>query len=219
LSRYRDHYRLGNIKMYRSGNRRVRQWVAMAARELGLAPTTEGALSMKLGLTHAIDGYAGNEHALVAAPLQHDVVRLFAETGTAYSATLMIGNGGPEAQDDFISRGGLAHDRKLRRFAPGFIVDMKTRKRMWREPDEYLYPRIAAGVAEVRRAGGVVGMGSHGEMPGIGLHWEMQAHAAGGMGNAEALRAATLGSAATIGRAAEFGSIEPGKFADLVLLA
>lgn len=219
LSRYRDHYRLGNIKMYRSGNRRVRQWVAMAARELGLMPTTEGALSMKLGLTHVLDGYAGNEHALVAVPLQRDVIRLFAGAGTAYSATLMIGNGGPEGQDDFISRGGIAHDRKLRRFAPGFIVDMKTRSRTWREPDEYLYRRVAAGVAEVVRAGGIAGMGSHGEMPGIGMHWELQAHVAGGMTPAEALHTGTLGSATAIGRAAEFGSIEPGKYADLVVLA
>lgn len=219
LSRYRDHYRLGNIKMYRSGNRRVRQWVAMAARELGLMPTTEGALSMKFGLTHALDGYAGNEHALPAVPLQRDVVRLFADAGIAYTATLMIGNGGPEGQDDFISRGGLAHDARLRRFAPGFIVDMKTRTRMWREPDEYLYPRVAAGVADVVRAGGLAGMGSHGEMPGIGMHWEMQAHAAGGMSPHESLRTATLGSAGAIGRAAELGSLEPGKFADLVILA
>jgi imidazolonepropionase-like amidohydrolase len=36
---------------------------------------------------------------------------------------------------------------------------------------------------------------------------------------AEALRAATIGSATAIGRAGEFGSVEPGKFADLVILA
>jgi imidazolonepropionase-like amidohydrolase len=34
----------------------------------------------------------------------------------------------------------------------------------------------------------------------------------------EALRAATLGSAEAIGRAGEFGSIEAGKFADLIIL-
>jgi imidazolonepropionase-like amidohydrolase len=53
----------------------------------------------------------------------------------------------------------------------------------------------------------------------MGLHWELEAHVLGGMTSAEALRAATLGSAAAIGRAGEFGSIEPGKFADLVILA
>ena len=59
LKRYRDDYRLHNIKMYRSGNRRVRQWIAEAAREVGLQPTTEGALAMKLDLSQMIDGYAG----------------------------------------------------------------------------------------------------------------------------------------------------------------
>lgn len=34
----------------------------------------------------------------------------------------------------------------------------------------------------------------------------------------EVLRAATLGSATTIGRGAEFGSVEAGKYADLVIL-
>ncbi len=51
------------------------------------------------------------------------------------------------------------------------------------------------------------------------MHWELQAHVAGGMTPAEALHTGTLGSATAIGRAAEFGSIEPGKYADLVVLA
>jgi cytosine/adenosine deaminase-related metal-dependent hydrolase len=55
-------------------------------------------------------------------------------------------------------------------------------------------------------------------MPGLGFHWELQAHTLGGMTPAEALHAGTIGSAAHIGRASEFGSIEPGKYADLVIL-
>ena len=61
-------------------------------------------------------------------------------------------------------------------------------------------------------------MGSHGEIPGPGLHWEMEAYVQGGMTPMEALRASTMGSALAIGRAGEFGSIEPGKFADLLIL-
>jgi hypothetical protein len=218
LGRYRDDYRVGNLKMYRSGNRRVRQWIAMAARELGLQPTTEGALSMKLDMTQIIDGYAGNEHALTAVPLYADMVSLVAKSGVEWTATLQITNGGPEGQDYFIVRDHPADDPKLNRFAPRFVVDLKTRVRTFRELDEYLFPRVASSAAAVLRAGGLIGIGSHGEMPGLGLHWELQAHVMGGMTPAEALRAGTIGSAAAIGRAGEFGSLEPGKFADLVIL-
>jgi len=218
LSRYRDDYRVGNIKMYRSGNRRVRQWIAIAVRELGLQPTTEGALSMKLDMSQIIDGYAGNEHALTAVPLYADMIALVAKSGVGWTSTLQITNGGPEGQDYFIVRDHPAQDPKLNRFAPRFVVDMKTRMRTYREPDEYLFPRMAAGVAAVQRAGGLIGIGAHGEMPGLGFHWELQAHNMGGMTPAEALRAGTIGSATHIGRGADFGSIEPGKYADLVVL-
>ena len=73
-------------------------------------------------------------------------------------------------------------------------------------------------MAKIQRAGGVIGMGSHGEIPGPGFHWEMEAHVQGGMTPMEALHAGTIGSAEAIGRAGEFGSLEPGKFADLVIL-
>jgi Amidohydrolase family/WD40-like Beta Propeller Repeat len=218
LSRYRNDYRLGNIKMYRSGNRRVRQWIAMAAGELHLQPTTEGALSMKLDMSQVIDGYAGNEHALTAVPLYADMITLMSKSGVGWTLTLQITNGGPEGQDYFIVRDHPADDPKLNRFAPRFVVDMKTRMRTYRELGEYLFPRVAASAAAVQRAGGLIGIGAHGEMPGLGFHWELQAHTMGGMTPAEALHDGTIGSATHIGRAGDFGSIEPGKYADLVIL-
>jgi imidazolonepropionase-like amidohydrolase len=81
-----------------------------------------------------------------------------------------------------------------------------------------LYPAIAGDLARIQRAGGVVAIGSHGEIPGVGFHWELEAYVQGGMTPTEALRAGTIGSATAIGRASELGSIEPGKFADLVIL-
>jgi imidazolonepropionase-like amidohydrolase len=218
LRRYRDDYRLRNIKEYRTGSRKVRQWIAQAALELGLQPTAEGALAMKLDLSQILDGYAGHEHALVATPLGEDFVQLMARSGTSYTTTLQITNGGPPAQDRFIAEQNPHDDRKFRRLTPHFASDQMTRRRQWREPGEYSYAAVAEGAARVQRAGGVVGMGAHGEMPGIGYHWELEAHAAGGMTPIEILRAATIGGATTIGRAAEFGSIEVGKFADLVIL-
>lgn len=218
LHRYRDYYRTRNLKEYRTGNRRVRQWIVQASRELGMQPTTEGALSLKLDLTQIIDGYPGNEHSLPAVPLAEDVLTLLAKSRTSYTTTLQIGNGGPWAQDYFIVRDQLSDDPKLNRFSPRFVVDVKTRQRTWRHIGEYLFPEIAAGAAEIQRRGGLVGIGSHGEMPGIGMHWEMEAHVMGGMTPMEAIHAATIGSAETIGRQDEFGSIEPGKFADLIIL-
>jgi len=218
LSRYTDHFRTGNLKEYRTGNRRVRQWVAMAARELGMQPTTEGALDMKLDLTQIMDGFAGNEHALTAAPLYKDVIELLAQVRVSYTLTLQISHGGPPAQNFFIERDQPQNDARLQHFSPPLLAEKKFSRRHWYAPDEYFYAAIAQGAASVQRAGGLLGVGSHGEVPGYGVHWEMQAYAAGGMKPLEVLRAATIGSAETIGRQEEIGSLEPGKFADLVIL-
>jgi Tol biopolymer transport system component len=218
LSRNVDHFRTGNLKEYRTGNRRVRQWVAIASADLGLQPTTEGALDMKLDLTQIMDGFAGSEHALTAAPLYKDVVELLAQTRVSYTLTLQISHGGPPAQNFFIERDHPQDDPKLQHFSPPLLAEKKFSRRHWYADDEYVYPAIARGAAQVLRAGGLIGVGAHGEVPGYGTHWEMQAYVAGGMTPHEALHAATIGSAETIGRQDEIGSLAPGKFADLVIL-
>ena len=215
LDRYRDYYRLANIKLYRTGNRRVREWVAASAREHGLRVTTEGANSDKLDLTQVQDGVSGSEHALQATPLYRDVIQLMSGSGVSYNTTLMIEGGG---QDYFVVDRKPNRDPKLNRFAPRFIIDMKTRKRDWRDLDDDQFPAFALGARKVMLAGGIVGMGSHGEIPGLGFHWEMEAHVMGGWTPAEVLRAATLGSAEAIGRESDLGSLESGKIADMVIL-
>jgi Tol biopolymer transport system component len=215
LDRYRDYYRLRNLKLYRTGNRRVREWVSESAREHGLRVTTEGANSDKLDLTQIQDAVSGSEHALPAVPLYNDVVQLLARSGVSYNTTLMIEGGG---QDYFVVDRKPNRDPKLNRFAPRFIVDMKTRKRDWRELSDDMFPAFAASARKIMFAGGIVGMGSHGEIPGLGFHWEMEAHVMGGWTPAEVLRAATLGSAEAIGREMDLGSLESGKIADLVVL-
>ncbi len=218
VRRYRDDYRIYNIKEYRTGSRRVREWVAMACRALGLQPTTEGALSMKLDLSQVIDGFAGNEHALVASPLQDDVLTLMKFARTSYTTTLNITNGGPEGENWMIARDDPHDDPKIRRFWPGVAIDQVFLRRPWWRLSEYRFPSIAADAGALQARGGLVGIGSHGETPGIGFHWEMELHQLGGMSPAAVLQAATIGSAETIGRASDLGSIEPGKVADLVVL-
>ena len=181
-------------------------------------PTAEGAVDMKLGLTHVLDGFAGNEHSFGVFPLYRDVVELMARASTSTVLTLTISHGGPPAGADFITRSNALMDPVLARWFPQNVREKWFERGPWVAPRDYVYGAMAADAAAIKRAGGIVGLGSHGNYPGIGTHWEMQAHAAGGMTPHEVLRAATLGSATTIGREAELGSLEPGKLADFVVL-
>ena len=219
VRRYRDDYGLRNIKEYRTGNRRVREWVAMACHDLGMQPTTEGALSFKLDLSQIIDGLAGNEHALVASPLREDVLTLLTAARTSYTTTLSITNGGYPGEDYLVARDDPRDEAKVKRFWPRVFRDQALSRRPWRTLSEYRFPAIAADAAALAARGGLVGMGSHGEAPGIGFHQEMELHALGGMAPMAVLHAATAGSAEAIGRQSDLGTLEPGKIADLVVLA
>ena len=95
LRRYKDHYRVRNLKAYIAGSRRQRQWLVQASKELGLMPTTEGALDMKLDMTHVIDGFSGAEHNFPVLDLHRDVVEMVARSGIGYTPTLVVSYGGP----------------------------------------------------------------------------------------------------------------------------
>jgi len=218
LLRYRDHYGLRNLKMYKTGNRRVRQWFAEAAFELGMMPTTEGGLNMKLGLTQVIDGYAGHEHALPVSPIYRDVIELMSKSGVGYNTTLMITNGSYEGQEYFITRDNPSEDPRLNRFWPRLMANGKFYEQKWRHHSLYQFPETASDAAKILRAGGLLGIGAHGEAPGIGTHWEMEAHVMGGMTPFEVLQSATIGGARVIGRSQDIGSLDVGKLADLVVL-
>jgi Tol biopolymer transport system component len=219
VARYKKYYRTNTLKSYMIGNRLQRQWMIEACRKNEVMPTTEGGLDLKLNLTHALDGFSGNEHSLPVVPLFADVVELFARTGISYTPTLLVAYGGPFGETDFFTTTSIHDDPKIRRFIPHEILDGKVRRSPWFHKSEHVYPLIAASAAKVARAGGHVCIGSHGEMQGIGYHWEMWALASGGWQPLEVLRAATVSGAEAIGYAQDLGSLEPGKLADLVVLS
>lgn len=217
LRRYRDAWGLRNIKQYRGESRVIRQWIAMAAREQGIVPTTEGSHNPKLMLTQIIDGYAGNEHALPITPFGEDVVGLYQRTRASYVATLLINTSGPSGRHYYVSMHDPATDPKVRHFWSPSAIAHKLGFRPWGSLAASRMPALAADAAKLAESGALVGMGSHGDEPGIGFHYEMEAHALGGMKPMAVLHAATAGAAETIGRLADMGTLEPGKYADLVI--
>jgi hypothetical protein len=137
---------------------------------------------------------------------------------TSYSTTLMTTNSGPAGAEYFVARYDPALDPKIRRFWPVAAIEQKLTGDPFTSLADERFPIAAAGAASLARAGGLVGMGAHGEIPGPGFHWELEAHVMGGMTPLEALHAATAGSAETIGRLDDLGTLELGKAADLVIL-
>lgn len=217
LRRYSDHYNTKTIKQYLVGDRKVRQWVIMAAKELGLTPTTEGGSNFTMNLTLMQDGYAGLEHALPISPFFGDVVRLGAASQITYTPTLIVGYGGPIGRQYYLTHTNVDEDQKVRRFTPHDEID-KWKSTDWNREDQYLFPLHARQLTKWVAGGGRLGLGSHGEVQGIGAQWEMWMMASGGLPPHAVLKAATINGADAIGFGKELGSLEAGKLADLLVL-
>jgi Tol biopolymer transport system component len=219
IKRYKEAYHTTTLKHYVSGDRVVRQWVAMAIKEFGITATTEGALDMKLDLTQMADGFSGNEHALPIQPLYKDVVQFVTKTGTFYTPTMLVAYGAPWSENYYFETTDVHGNQKLRKFVPHQLLDtMVSRRGQWFSAAHYGHNGIAKGCADVVRAGGRVCLGGHGQMQGLGCHWEIWNLQSGGMTPLEALRCATLFGAEAIGLQKDIGSLEVGKLADLIVL-
>lgn len=220
LARYREEYGTHVLKSYLVGDRQQRAWVAQASRELGMMPTTEGGADTKANLTHAIDGFSGNEHAVPVAPIHDDIVQLFARTGVTYTPTLVVSFGAALPIYRLLANERPHEDPRAARWhAEGELYERSSTRQLWFPPEDFSAVEVARGADAILQAGGSVALGGHGEVQGLSSHWEMKLLADGGMSNHDVLRVATIMGAEAIGHDADLGTIEAGKLADLVVLS
>jgi Tol biopolymer transport system component len=219
MRRYSEFYQTETIKQYMAGDRRQRQWIAMAAMEQHITPTLEGGLDFKKNMTEAMDGYAGIEHTLPIAPMYKDAISLFANSGTTWTPTLLVQYGGPWAENWWYEHYDILKDPKLTHFTPFTELERRgLRRPQWFRDSEYSFKLFAEQAKKVVEAGGHVGLGGHGQLQGLGAHWELWNIASGGMKPMDVLRVGTIFGARAIGLQKHIGSVEAGKLADLLVL-
>jgi amidohydrolase family protein len=147
------------------------------------------------------------------------IFRTFVKNGTWWVPTLVT------ERADAYAEVSLADPRSRFVLPSRWANWVATAERVRNRPADVrlsLYRKLREIVGLAYRAGVRMMVGTDAGAPfvfkGSGVHEEMVEFAEAGLSPAEVLKAATIDAAEFLGRTADFGSIERGKFADLVIL-
>ncbi len=208
-----------SVKNYNQPRRDQRQMVVEAARRENMLVVAEGGSLFGMDMNLVADGNSTLEHNVPVEYLYEDVLQFFEHANTNYTPTLVVGYGGL-AGDPYWRQATNAFEQPLlQAHTPPAILRAETARRTTAPEGDFVDDDVAREAARLAERGVEVSIGAHGQQAGIAAHWEIWSFVRGGMSELEALQAATIVPARSLGMDSEIGSLEPGKLADLVILA
>ena len=194
---------------------------ANQARRLGLPVAAHG-MSIKEIVKGVGLGYATLEHS--GFRLYEDILGMMASSGTRWNPTM----GATFCYClPFQTNPEIASDKKILAHFPGAgqSISEQGPERKWALsmlPEIFVQQQESVRAAHSKGIPLLVGTDSpdnhHLSFPGLSAHWELEFFVKSGIPPAQALRIATLNAAQAVGADRDLGSIEIGKFADLLLL-
>ena len=206
------------IKLYERLARGPKRAAIRAAAAAGLNVIGH-AERMPAFTTHLLDGIGTMEHGLDSR-FYDDFRQLIVQIGTFYDATMMAIAGDLWYLDGHPE---VLRDPHFLSLAPADVMDgyrrRAARENFTREALESHIREKAEPLYDLARSRQIVaGTDAKVTPPGISLHWEMEAMAVGGLSPQQALQAATIDAAYSMGIDKDLGSIDVGKLADIVVL-
>ncbi len=207
-----------SVKNYNQPRREQRQMVVAAAQAENMLVVPEGGSLFNMDMSLIQDGNATVEHNVPGSTFYNDVLQMWSQTKTNYTPTLVVAYGGPGGDPYWRSHTNVYEHPLLKaHIPPGTLAAGNARREIAPEED-YADTGAAREARKLADRGIQVNIGAHGQQEGLGAHWEMWSFVKGGWTPLQALQAATIAPARTLGMDRDLGSLETGKLADLVVL-